>query len=143
MTEAIFGLLGVVVGGLISGGLTLILEWRKERVAARVAARLVREDLLPVSLGIEDVFGGRAWLQDPDLRSREQSWVEHRSRLATVMKYEDYAAVVQAQIAADRFEAWFVRREDGSSLDESDRNRLRTWNAEVGDGLSRLLEVAE
>ena len=59
MTEAIFGLIGVVVGGLISGGLSLILEWRKERVAARVAARLVREDLLPVSLGMEDVFSGR------------------------------------------------------------------------------------
>ena len=94
MTEAIFGLIGVVVGGLISGGLSLILEWRKERVAARVAARLVREDLLPVSLMIEDVFGGRAWLQRSDRQSRERSWVEHRSRLATVMKYEDYAAVV-------------------------------------------------
>jgi hypothetical protein len=143
MTGAIFGLIGVVVGGLISGGLSLILEWRKERVAARVAARLIREDLLPVSLGIEDVFGGRAWLRDPDRRSREQSWVEHRSRLATVMKYEDYAAVVQAQIAADRFEAWFAKIADRSRLDESDRNQLRSWNAEVGDGLSRLLEVAE
>ena len=143
MTEAIFGLLGVVVGGLISGGLSLILEWRKERVAARVAARLVREDLLPVSLGIEDVFGGRAWIQDPDRRSREQSWVEHRARLATVMKYEDYAAVVQAQIAADRFEAWFTNSADGSRLDESDRNPLRSWNAAVGGGLSRLLEGAK
>ena len=143
MTEAIFGLIGVVVGGLISGGLSLILEWRKERVAARVAARLVREDLLPVSLGMEDVFSGRPWLQDPDQRSREQSWVEHRSRLATVMKYEDYAAVVQAQIAAGRFSAWIANRADRSKLDESERNQLRSWNAEVGKGLSRLLELAE
>ncbi len=142
MTEAIFGLIGVVVGGLISGGLSLILEWRKERVAARVAARLVREDLLPVSLMIEDVFGGRAWLQPPEPRSRERSWVEHRSRLATVMEYEDYAAVVQAQIAADRFDAWIASRADRSELSEDDRNQLRSWNAEVGRGLSRLLEMA-
>lgn len=143
MTEAIFGLIGVVVGGLISGGLSLILEWRRERVAARVAARLVREDLLPVSLGIEDVFDGRAWSQRSDRQSRERSWVEHRSRLATVMKYEDYAAVVQAQIAADRFNAWFANRANLSELSEDDRNQLRSWNAEVGKGLSRLLEMAE
>jgi hypothetical protein len=143
VTEAIFGLIGVVVGGLISGGLSLILEWRKERVAARVAARLVREDLLPVSLSMEDVFGGRAWSQHPGERSRKQSWVEHRSRLATVMEYEDYAAVVQAQIAADRFDAWVASRADRSGLGEDDRDRLRSWNAEVGKGLSRLLEMAE
>ena len=143
MTEAIFGLVGVVVGGLISGGLSLMLEGRKERVAARVAARLVREDLLPVSLRIEDVFGGRAWPQHPDSKRRERSWVEHRSRLATVMKYEDYAAVVQAQIAADRFEAWFANRADRPGLTEDDRDQLRSWNAEVGKGLSRLLQVAE
>ncbi len=131
------------MGGLISGGLSLTLEWRRERVAAKVAARLVREDLLPVSLGIEDIFGGRAWLQDPERRSREKSWVEHRSRLATVMRYEDYATVVQAQIAADRFEAWLANRADRSRLDENDRNQLRSWNAEVGKGLSRLREVAE
>jgi hypothetical protein len=142
VTEAIFGLIGVVVGGLISGGLSLILEWRKERVAARVAARLVREDLLPVSLMIEDVFGGRAWLQRSDRQSRERSWVEHRSRLATVMKYEDYAAVVQAQIAADRFNAWFANGANRSELSEDDRDQLRSWNAEVGKGLSRLLEMA-
>jgi hypothetical protein len=121
----------------------LILEWRKERVGARVAARLVREDLLPVSLGIEDVFCGRAWLQRSDQRSRERSWVEHLSRLATVMKYEDYAAVVQAQIAADRFNAWFANRANRSELSEDDRDQLRSWNAEVGKGLSRLLEMAE
>ena len=82
-------------------------------------------------------------MQDPDQRSREQSWVEHRSRLATVMKYEDYAAVVQAQIAAGRFSAWIANRADRSKLDESERNQLRSWNAEVGKGLSRLLELAE
>jgi len=143
VTEAIFGLIGVVVGGLISGGLSLILERRKERVAARVAARLVREDLLPVSLGMEDVFSGRTWSQRPDRRSRERSWAEHRSRLATVMGYEDYAAVVQAQITADRFDAWFASRADRSGLEEADRNQLRRWNAEVGEGLSRLLEIAK
>lgn len=143
MTEAIFGLIGVVVGGLISGGISLILERRKEHVTARVAARLVREDLLPVSLGIEDVFNGRVWSQRPDRRSRERSWAEHRSRLATVMEYSDYASVVQAQIAADRFDAWFASRADRSDLKEADRNQLRSWNAEVGEGLSRLLEVAK
>lgn len=143
MTEAIFGLIGVVVGGLISGGISLILERRKEHVTARVAARLVREDLLPVSLGIEDVFNGRVWSQRPDRRSRERSWAEHRSRLATVMEYSDYASVVQTQIAADRFDAWFASRADRSDLKEADRNQLRSWNAEVGEGLSRLLEVAK
>jgi hypothetical protein len=28
-------------------------------------------------------------------------------------------------------------------LEEADRNQLRRWNAEVGEGLSRLLEIAK
>ena len=58
MTDAVFGLLGVLVGGAITGWTTYALERRRERAAARVAARLVREDLLPGVLLLEDVLTG-------------------------------------------------------------------------------------
>ncbi len=39
MTEAIFGLAGVVIGGLLSGGVTLWIEQVREVREARAAAR--------------------------------------------------------------------------------------------------------
>jgi len=45
MTEAIIGLVGVLVGGLVSGGATCIMTRRAERARLRAAARLVENEL--------------------------------------------------------------------------------------------------
>jgi hypothetical protein len=45
MTEAIIGLVGVLVGGLVSGGATYIMTRRAERARLRAAARLVENEL--------------------------------------------------------------------------------------------------
>jgi hypothetical protein len=45
MTEAIFGLIGVLVGGVLQGGTTWWIERRRESWAARRAGRLLTHDL--------------------------------------------------------------------------------------------------
>jgi hypothetical protein len=45
MTEAIFGLVGVVVGGFITGGAINLIERRTERLEARASARLLQSEL--------------------------------------------------------------------------------------------------
>jgi hypothetical protein len=46
VTAAIFGLVGVVVGALATGGTQLYLEWRRERLAFKRAKRLIAAELL-------------------------------------------------------------------------------------------------
>ena len=46
MTQAIFGLVGVIVGALVTGGTQVFLEWRGERRDVRRARRLVAAELL-------------------------------------------------------------------------------------------------
>jgi hypothetical protein len=48
VAEAIFGLVGVVVGALVTGGVQLILDWRREQRDLRRTKRLVGAELREV-----------------------------------------------------------------------------------------------
>jgi hypothetical protein len=45
MTEAIFGLVGVAIGGLLNGGVTWLIERGRLQGDVKVAARLVASEL--------------------------------------------------------------------------------------------------
>jgi hypothetical protein len=45
MTGAIIGLVGVVVGGLLTAGVQILQDWRAERTLSRAAARLLSAEL--------------------------------------------------------------------------------------------------
>lgn len=45
MTEAIIGLVGVVVGGMLTAALQVFQDWRAERTMSRAAARLLSAEL--------------------------------------------------------------------------------------------------
>jgi hypothetical protein len=53
MTEAIFGLVGVVVGALVTGGVSFALAWRTERSDILAGLRLLEADLLNAESAIE------------------------------------------------------------------------------------------
>jgi hypothetical protein len=75
MDAAWFGLIGVVVGGLISTLWSWLAVVRQELSEAMVAARLIDEDLLPVAIP----HPGGAELPDADI------WVENRVALAKAL----------------------------------------------------------
>jgi hypothetical protein len=50
VTAAVFGLVGVVIGGLISGRATYLMARRQERAALRQAKRLVADELFDIAL---------------------------------------------------------------------------------------------
>lgn len=143
MAEAVFGLIGVIIGGFISSGATLLLERRRERMAARVGARLVREDLLRAALWIEDALGEDRWVHDPALRLEDDAWREQRSHLAAAMDYADYAAVITARQALHRANQWLDGRDGELELNESDRRSFEFWLADLRRGLEVLLRLAQ
>jgi hypothetical protein len=136
-------LIGVVVGGFISGGVSLLLERRKERGAARVAARVVREDLLQLALWIEDSVTQGRWLGDSFQGTGKKAWIDERGRLAHVLNYEQYASVLMAEQVFDRVNSWIVRRGDRLELDEKDRDQFGLWLEDLRRGLTTLLEIAK
>jgi hypothetical protein len=86
MGSAWFGLLGVIVGALITTLTALVLATRKELGDGVVAARLLRADLLrreaALHPGTQDV---------PALDG--ELWDEHRSALARVLSHKEWELV--------------------------------------------------
>jgi hypothetical protein len=113
--EAIIGFVGVVVGGLLAGGTSLLMARRVERSKAKASARLLEDELLAVKDGL-DRFKGLVWLAVglPDLDAEErrrklwaaherhrvelsdEEWVKHRATLAQTLPAEDWYRVRDA-----------------------------------------------
>ena len=45
MTEAIFGLLGVIVGGFLNGGVSLLVDHRSRKATGKIAARMLLSEI--------------------------------------------------------------------------------------------------
>jgi L-fucose isomerase-like protein len=86
---AILGLIGVVVGGLLTGGVQLFLDWRKERRTVRQARRLVQGELLNAELilGTLANLPSKTWPSFLDVNAAlpTSAWQEHRAQLSEVV----------------------------------------------------------
>jgi hypothetical protein len=106
MESAVIGLIGVVVGALLSGTTTFIMAQRAEARQARAAARLleaelrsVAEDLnlLTAALTDDNVADLRALLRLPPQRA----WDAHKPLLAAVLTSPEWYAVAAAYESLD------------------------------------------
>jgi hypothetical protein len=95
---AIFGLVGVVLGGLLSGGVTYIMERRREQHETRAASRLLAEELRRaisfihgVLRPIEGDWQSRAFAElDLDV------WKQNRALLASALREDAWTDVASA-----------------------------------------------
>jgi hypothetical protein len=96
VTEAVFGLVGVLVGSAITWGIEVWRARRTDANEARVAARLVADELLT----IDSHRGGLPeFHRQRDLALQQEAWVEHRVVLARELTDEDWHAVREAYVA--------------------------------------------
>jgi hypothetical protein len=98
MEVAIFGLIGVVLGGLITGGTQMFLEWRREQRAVRRAKRLVKGELLQASMILRYFANSKIWPSSLDATSvlPTLAWQEHRAHLADVLNKDIWDQLVIA-----------------------------------------------
>lgn len=124
MTAAIFGLLGVIVGGVLTGIVEWVLRARDERGQMKAAARLLRSELFDAQ-GVFELIaeygqGERAESDagepghnqhDGPRVSREQ-WLEHQGLMARMLDEHEWAILEEAYTASRILDFMPVRAND-------------------------------
>jgi hypothetical protein len=128
VTQAIFGLLGVLVGGLVTFGVEMVLQQHRENELVRQAARLVGFDLQVSSrvtrLALKQ---DELWLEQD--RPAVPSWPEARTALAGALDANGWKLVTTAVLLVGLAATDYERV---SPLSQADR-RLLAKTAEAAD----------
>lgn len=132
MTAAIFGLLGVIVGAVINGAATALLQRRAERSDRRSAARLVRSELVRFwALAREAARQSPEHL--PQLRETTPIlWNSYRAVLARALTDEGWVLVARAYAHVDALAAVLVFERDGTLAEWRSREAKRLLAAMIG-----------
>ena len=92
MTAAIFGLIGVVIGSLITGGTNYVLQVRAERREIRAAARLTLQELSNTAFALRFALDRNDRLVLESAAHAEQ-WNRHGLLLARHLSDQEWDAV--------------------------------------------------
>jgi hypothetical protein len=150
VTQAIFGLVGVVVGALVAGSVSLFMEHRREKQKARASARLLEEELEPF---VGPLYQLRASLLKPNeiefqafIAQRRaftlDLWRANREVLASTLAIGEWYSIMYAYVAL----AKLMRALDGVDFaralnDDSLRDTIQNAESAVTvavDTLGRL-----
>lgn len=96
MTAAIFGLVGVVLGAALNVLLAEVAAWRRERKAARTAARLTLAELSGNHRRIKSAVDKKAWDELATEGIRTDEWFAHRELFAQALEHDDWILVANA-----------------------------------------------
>jgi hypothetical protein len=135
MTEAVFGLVGVLIGGALSGGIQWLMARRTERAAARTAARLVALELDAARDLLRQWLVLKRWMWE--WWKPMSAWPDHRSTLAQTLSSRDWALV---RLAYERLTHIDDAVEDLRHMDpELEAKKNAPWDA--GDDSAIALEA--
>jgi hypothetical protein len=127
VSQAIFGLLGVVVGAAVSGGVTLYLEWARERAVARGAARILQGDLANTEAQIDEALG-RDLRWPGQFRLRTARWYEYQPIMARRLREYEWYAVDSAfdfLEGINQFDQWLRADKQDKRVPLDDQGRMQ------------------
>jgi hypothetical protein len=132
MTAAIFGLVGVIIGGVINFVVTAFLQRRTERSDRRSAARLVRSELVRFrSLALAAARSSPDHL--PQLRdATPMLWQSHRATIARALSDEQWGPVALAYAHVDALVSVLVFEPDGRLEEWRGREAQRLFAGMIG-----------
>lgn len=138
---ATFGLLGVIVGGVLNGVVTAALDRVQNARRAQVVARLVQDDLTYMKAVLEAEINEGVWKRiTPDAPPVPfDSWRDGRDVLAGHLSFEEWAV---ASIAA-RQALFIVHRaptnpKSGQSINPREKANLETMVPDLSRGIDVL-----
>ena len=118
MTAAIFGLLGVVVGALVTGGVDYFMARRREKGELRQSSRLVADELhslwLVVDLILErgQLLPERLPGEDAELLFATSSWHAHKAVLARALPQKEWSALATIYATVESMRVVILRTPD-------------------------------
>jgi hypothetical protein len=100
VAEASIGLVGVVIGSLVTFGATYLFERRRERRDGRAARGVVRSELGEADKAVDDALKepDPKWPPGWDRVGWSESWSTYRAVLATTMNDEDFSTLARAYL---------------------------------------------
>lgn len=108
MSAAIFGLIGVVVGALVTGGVDYVMQRRREKAELRQARRVVAGELSDLWYQLETITAGDRWPGEvPEEWFASRMWEAHRPVLASQLSDEDWNELARIYSIATKFRAMF------------------------------------
>jgi hypothetical protein len=132
VTEAIIGLVGVIVGAVVTAGLDWLRQSRREAAEAIVARRLVGLELTLALNMLRIAHADGRWWPDA-IRLRTDAWEAHKSILAASMPEQEWSMLATAFVGIDYMSQVRVGT---ASRDLSDHA------TELGELLPRLSAIA-
>jgi hypothetical protein len=147
---AVFGLLGVIVGGLITGAVTYFVEEQranrdetKERqkrlTDLKRAARLIHEDFIWALISINLAIDTKHWTGPEHDPIRLQTWKDYRSVLAAETNLADWIALQRAVRAMERYQGSMtgaIRRDE--AIDALELQNLEAYKEALEEGREAL-----
>lgn len=127
MTEAIFGLLGVIVGGLLQGLSSWTIERQRADWAARKAGRLFAPKLGRCDFILDLAHTrGTSWaMVGHELRQALDAWPQYADAFAATLRPDDWNKLVQAIMQFERIEQMASAHPDPHErIDRDDRDFL-------------------
>jgi hypothetical protein len=102
---AVFGLMGVIVGALITSIAGFYLVRRREKKDARAARRIIQSELKEAAQAIREALGAAEWPAGWTKKAWSESWSKYRPVLAVDMKDDQsFAAVASAYLFMELLE---------------------------------------
>jgi hypothetical protein len=135
--EWVVGLVGVIVGGLLTGGVTYFLERRREKREARAAQLVMKSELEAAATAVEVALSGEEprWPPGWDRVGWSESWMTYRPALAKTMNDVDFTKLARAYLQMQLLQTGLAAGERGLS------NRDEVFLRKVKSALSEADEV--
>lgn len=127
MLTALIGVVGVVVGAVLTGTIGLYKDRIEERASLEGSIRLLAIDLVQLDSLIRwSLDDGVARFSNTDVARATDSWLAARALLARKLDERHWAIIARVFQTALVWE-----EEDGQKLDVDDENLLRAWLARL------------
>lgn len=99
MTQAIFGLVGVLIGGLLTGGVDYMMRRREERETMRSLARAIHAELLDMRSQCEFCSDLGNWHLVDQAFKLPSVWRDHELVLGRLLTWEQWAGLQAVRVS--------------------------------------------
>jgi hypothetical protein len=140
MTEAIFGLLGVVVGGALTGGIDVLAKRREERAMMRALARTIFAAL--TDLRSQCVYCRKlgTWLLVAEPLRLPAAWTDHELTLGRLLTWDEWVGLHAVRVSQFALRMLAVQATEEPSLQQT---HLPTVTDAAVDAIDNVLPALE